>query len=87
MATAGAGDVLAGLLAGLIASLKDYSEMAVLDAVIAGVYLHGLAGDMAAAALGERYMLASDIRHYLSDAFLQIGGKSEKETQSGILTI
>src|SRR5262249_22292365 len=42
MATAGSGDVLTGLIAGLLAQRPQ----AALDATIAGVYLHGLAGDL-----------------------------------------
>ncbi|MDO4540794.1 MAG: NAD(P)H-hydrate dehydratase [Syntrophomonadaceae bacterium] len=56
MATAGSGDVLSGVIGGLTAQgLKP------LDAAIAGVYLHGLAGDHAAAAHGQRGLIAGDI--------------------------
>lgn len=56
MATAGSGDVLAGMIAGLLAQGMDAE-----DAAVTGVYLHGVAGDMAASAYGERSMTASDI--------------------------
>lgn len=56
MATGGSGDVLAGLLGGLIAQGMDSFEAAKL-----GVYLHGRAGDAAAAKKGEYSMLATDI--------------------------
>ena len=56
MATAGSGDVLAGMIAGLLAQ-GESSKMA----AMAGVYLHGLAGDAAAQKKGPRSMLASDI--------------------------
>ncbi len=56
MATAGSGDVLAGMIAGLLAQ-GEVPQMAAMS----GVYLHGLAGDMAAAEKGPRSMLASDI--------------------------
>ncbi len=67
MATAGSGDVLTGLLSGLLAQRPQGP----LAAVIAGVYLHGLAGDLAAAQLGQRSLLASDITNHLSAAFLK----------------
>lgn len=56
MGTGGSGDVLAGLIAGLIAQ-----GMSVLGAATAGVYIHGLAGDLAAHSWGERGMTAGDI--------------------------
>jgi len=56
MATAGSGDVLAGMIAGLLAQ-GESPKMA----AMAGVYLHGLAGDAAAKNKGPRSMLASDI--------------------------
>lgn len=56
MAKGGSGDVLAGLVAGLLAK-----GMSAEDAAVAGVYLHGAAGDRAAAAIGEESMNASDI--------------------------
>ncbi|MGZ8144287.1 MAG: NAD(P)H-hydrate dehydratase, partial [Methylosarcina sp.] len=60
MASGGMGDVLAGTIAGLLAqrlSLKDAAEQ--------GVYLHGLAADLAAAEGGERGLLATDLMLYL----------------------
>jgi NAD(P)H-hydrate epimerase len=56
MATAGAGDVLAGMIAALIGG-----GMAIGDAAAAAAYLHGLAGDLAASELGEASVTASDI--------------------------
>jgi len=56
MATAGSGDVLAGLIAGLLAQ-----GMSTLEACQAAVFLHGRAGEKAAGQKGERGMLASDI--------------------------
>ncbi|MFN0110323.1 MAG: NAD(P)H-hydrate dehydratase [Blastocatellia bacterium] len=80
MATAGSGDVLTGLIAGLLAQ----SPANALDATIAGVYLHGLAGDIAASKLGMRSMIASDIIANLSEAILQVGGDAEKGQPSAI---
>lgn len=56
MATAGSGDVLAGMIAGLLAQ-GEVLKMAAMS----GCYLHGLAGDAAAKKKGPRSMLASDI--------------------------
>ena len=56
MATAGSGDVLAGMIGGLTAEGLEPFEAAYL-----GVYLHGAAGERAAAALGHYGMMASDI--------------------------
>ncbi len=56
MATGGSGDVLSGIIASLAAQGMEPYEAACL-----GVYLHGLAGDEAAARLGEHAMMASDI--------------------------
>lgn len=78
MATAGSGDVLTGLLAGLIAQRPQ----APLKATIAAVYLHGLAGDIAAHKLGQRSLIASDLIVNLSEAILQVGGEAEKGTQT-----
>lgn len=67
MATAGSGDVLTGILTGLLAQGYLPSE-----AVVLGVYLHGLAGDLAAEELEEECMLASDIINYLPKAFRKL---------------
>lgn len=74
MATAGSGDVLTGLLAGLLAQRPQEP----LNATLAGVYLHGLAGDLAAQELGLRPLIASDIIARLSAAILQVGGDAER---------
>jgi NAD(P)H-hydrate epimerase len=74
MATGGTGDLLTGILAGLLAQKPDDP----LAATIAAVYLHGLAGDIAASRLGARAMLASDIAAHLGDAFIEAGGDRER---------
>lgn len=56
MATAGSGDVLAGVIIGLMAQGKSS-----LEAARTGVYIHGLAGDAASARLGEHACMAGDI--------------------------
>lgn len=65
MATAGTGDVLAGLLAGLWAQ-----GMEPFDAARLAAHLHGAAGDLAAARLGEHSLLAGDLLASLPEAFL-----------------
>ncbi len=66
MATAGAGDVLTGIIAGLLAQGMPAGEAARL-----GVYLHGLAGDMAAARRGEISLVATDLIKFLPEATWQ----------------
>ncbi|MCS7079676.1 MAG: NAD(P)H-hydrate dehydratase [Chloracidobacterium sp.] len=65
MATGGSGDVLTGILAGLLAQTPHMP----LEATLAAVYLHGQAGDLANASLGERALVASDILRFLPQAF------------------
>ena len=67
MATAGSGDVLTGIITGLLA--QGYQPK---EACMVGVYLHGLAGDLAAADMGEESLLASDIIRYLPRAFKRL---------------
>ncbi len=65
MASAGSGDVLTGILTGLLA--QGYSP---LDTAILGVYLHGLAGDLAIQDIqSEESLIASDLINYLGQAF------------------
>ena len=83
MATAGSGDVLTGLVAGLLAQRPSEP----LESTIAAVYLHGLAGDLAADRLGMRPLIASDIIANLSEAILQVGGDAERGRTITISTI
>jgi len=64
MATAGSGDVLTGIILGLLA--QNYPPI---EASILGVYIHGLAGDIAVDKRGFEAMIASDIVKYLGKAF------------------
>lgn len=64
MATGGTGDVLSGLIGGLLAQGMEPGQAAVL-----GTYVHGLAGDLAAMALTQRGMIASDLINYLPGAW------------------
>jgi NAD(P)H-hydrate epimerase len=67
LAKGGSGDVLTGLLGGLLAQ-----GMAPFDAARLGVYVHGLAGDIAAARVGARGMTASDVLAALPAAWRQL---------------
>lgn len=66
MATGGSGDVLTGLVTSLLCQ-----GLAPFDAAQLGVYLHGLAGDLAAAELSQEAMIASDLPRFLPAAFRQ----------------
>lgn len=67
MATGGSGDVLTGVLTGLLA--QGYSPC---DAALLGVFLHGLAGDLAAKKLGETAMTAGDLIDFLGKAWVSL---------------
>lgn len=64
MATGGSGDVLTGIILGLLA--QGYRPA---EAAVAGVYLHGLSGDLAAAETGEASLTAGDLVAHLPAAF------------------
>lgn len=64
MGTAGSGDVLTGIILGLLA--QGYPPR---DAAILGVSLHAISGDIASEALGRHSLIASDITDYLPQAF------------------
>ena len=70
MGTGGSGDVLTGIITALVA--QGYSSK---DAALFGVYLHGLAGDLAAKEMGQESLIASDIIRFLGKGFL--GMKSD----------
>jgi ADP-dependent NAD(P)H-hydrate dehydratase / NAD(P)H-hydrate epimerase len=63
MATGGTGDVLTGMIVGLLAQ-----GLSPWEAACAGTYLHGLAGDLAAARRGEIGMLARDLLETIPEA-------------------
>jgi NAD(P)H-hydrate epimerase len=66
MATGGTGDILTGMIAGIIAQ-EHFGTL--IERLCLAVYLHGLAGDLAAEALGEETMVATDILRYLHSAW------------------
>lgn len=68
MATGGSGDVLTGILTGLLA--RGYSPH---DAALLGVCLHGLAGDLAAEEIGEEALTAGDLTAFLGKAWVSLG--------------
>ena len=70
MATGGTGDVLTGILTGLMAQF--YSPI---QAAILGTFLHGLAGDLAAVETGKDSLIASDLVGFLPRAFKNICGE------------
>jgi len=65
MATGGTGDILTGMVSGLIAQNHDR----IVEAVIAAVHLHGLAGDVARESMGEHSLIATDLVKALPEAF------------------
>lgn len=67
LATGGTGDILTGMIAGLVAQfLTDWKR-----AVAAAVWLHGRAGELAAGELGEQPVIATDLLHYLPTAIAE----------------
>jgi hydroxyethylthiazole kinase-like uncharacterized protein yjeF len=77
MATGGTGDVLTGILAGLVAQYgKGLDSSNCAQLISFGVYLHGLAGDIAYADSGEAPIIASDLIRALSQAYRQFYAES-----------
>lgn len=69
MATAGSGDVLTGIISSLLGQ-----GLSPLDSSIAGVYIHGLAGDRASCKKGYHSLIATDIIEYLPEAYQSLSG-------------
>ncbi len=78
MATGGTGDVLTGLVTALLCQ-----KLSPFDAARLGVYLHGLAGDLAAEELGQVSLIASDLVRFLPAAFQQLAAESNATRLSG----
>lgn len=72
MATGGMGDVLTGLIAGLIAQ-----KVSPFDAAVLGVYLHGLAGDIVAESIGLHGLMAGDVLNSVPKAINLCGAQSQ----------
>lgn len=75
MATGGTGDILTGMVAGLIAQHPQHA----LEAAALAVYLHGLAGDLAIESTGENSLVATDLLRFLPKAFAQARNQKSKE--------
>jgi hydroxyethylthiazole kinase-like uncharacterized protein yjeF len=68
MATGGTGDILTGIIAGMLAQNPKHE----FEAVLAAVYLHGLAGDIARESVGEHSLVATDLMKTLFEAFRRV---------------
>ncbi len=80
MSTGGTGDILTGMVAGMIAQNPDK----VFEAVIAGVDLHGLAGDVAKEKMGEQCLVATDLIWAFPEAFRRTRSQAaEREVRIG----
>jgi ADP-dependent NAD(P)H-hydrate dehydratase / NAD(P)H-hydrate epimerase len=77
MATGGTGDVLTGMVAGLIAQHPQHA----LEATALAVYLHGLAGDLANESVGENSLVATDLLRFLPEAFAQMRNRRSEEVR------
>ena len=75
MATGGTGDILTGLVAGLIAQHPQHA----LEATALAVYLHGLAGDLVCESVGENSLVATDLLRFLPQAFAQMRKQKSEE--------
>ena len=78
MATGGTGDVLTGMIAAWLAQLLDAEA-----ACKVAVYLHGMAGDLAQADIGEIAMTSSDLAGRLGTAVLELTGRGKSVDRDG----
>jgi hydroxyethylthiazole kinase-like uncharacterized protein yjeF len=74
MASGGTGDVLTGMIAGLVAQFPDQMEAAFL----AAVWLHGRAGELGAGKIGEKSLIATDLFHFLPEAMREVADFSNR---------
>jgi ADP-dependent NAD(P)H-hydrate dehydratase / NAD(P)H-hydrate epimerase len=80
MSTGGTGDILTGMVAGMIAQTKATKiPRAILQAVCAAVHLHGIAGDCMLQEVGEHSMVATDLLRGLPRAFAQTQNATKKK--------
>jgi NAD(P)H-hydrate epimerase len=77
MATGGTGDILTGMVAGLIAQFPGQTLLA----TALGVYLHGLSGDLALESVGENSLVATDLLRFLPQAFARVRRQNSGETR------
>jgi len=75
MATGGTGDILTGMVAGLIAQHPQHA----LEATALAVLLHGLAGDLASESVGENSLVATDLVHFLPQAVAEMRKQKSEE--------
>jgi NAD(P)H-hydrate epimerase len=75
MASGGMGDILTGLVAGMMAQTTHY-----ITAVLAAVYLHGLAADVACEKTGEQSLIATDLLVALPEAFRRVREEAGKSS-------
>ena len=75
MATGGSGDILTGIVAGMIAQNPKRAFLA----VVAAVYLHGLAGDIAVESTGEQSLVATDLIAALPKTFRQLRARAAEK--------
>jgi hydroxyethylthiazole kinase-like uncharacterized protein yjeF len=81
MATGGTGDILTGIVAGMLAQnvRRLINGANTFPAVLAAVYLHGLAGDVAEEAMGEHSLVATDLIRALPEAFRRIRARAAEK--------
>ena len=75
MATGGTGDILTGMVAGLMAQMPSR----IFAAVTAAVYLHGLAGDVACETTGEQSLLATDLVEAIPEGFRRVRQAAQRD--------
>ena len=78
MATGGTGDILTGMVAGFMAQYPDR----LLEAVLAAVYLHGLAGDVVRETMGEQCLVATDLLAGLPEAMRRVRESDRRGAQA-----
>ena len=76
MATGGTGDILTGMVAGMMAQ----NATRILEAVIAAVYLHGCAGDVVQESMGEHSLVATDLLSGLPEAFRRVRAAGDQQS-------
>jgi NAD(P)H-hydrate epimerase len=75
MATGGTGDILTGMIAGLLGQFPDHAP----HAIAAGVWLHGRAGELAAAELGQQPVIATDLLRFFGEGIREIASLADAD--------